>query len=222
MHNPSQQMDFPGKRPNERVLLLLRRHWSILLMHGIVCFLFLLIPLVADGLLSRFAPEYREVFFFPFVNLVFWIYLLGVWTYFFIGWVDYYLDAWIVTDDRIINIEQNGLFNRVISEQRLYRIQDVTAEVKGPLRTLFNFGNVYIQTAGETERFVFEDIPEPYHVKKTLIELQDTAQETEYERQAEIEAYENAFREKSDLLNSKEMSRPHEQLPEHLGRDPRI
>ena len=111
-----------------------------------------------------------------------------VWVYFFIGWVDYYLDAWIVTNDRIINIEQNGLFNRVISEQRLYRVQDVTAEVGGIIKTFFNFGTVFIQTAGEVGRFNFEEIPEPYLVKKIILELHEKALHQEYTRQATIEA----------------------------------
>jgi len=211
------QLDFPGKRPNEHVLLLLRRHWSILLMHGVVCFVLLIIPLVIDTAISELYADFHSGSFYPLFTLVFWLYLMGIWTYFFVGWIDYYLDAWIVTNDRIINIEQNGLFNRVISEQRLYRIQDVTAEVKGPWKTMLNFGNVYIQTAGEMERFVFEDVPEPYQVKKILIELQDTAQEIEYERQAEIEAQENALHTTGEMLDTSQMRQPHNQLPEQPG-----
>lgn len=186
MHDLS-RLSFPGKRDDETVLLLLRRHWIILLSHGVVSLILLVVPIAGALFLRSFLPELQSTTIYPFLVLLFWIYLMFVWTYFFVGWIDYYLDAWIVTSDRIINIEQNGLFNRVISEQRLYRVQDVTAQVMGPIQTFFNFGRVYIQTAAEMERFVFEDVPEPYQVKKIIIELHEKALESEYARQAAVD-----------------------------------
>ncbi len=182
-----QAISFPGKREDETVLLLLRRHWIILLAHGIVSLILLIVPIAGALILRSILPGLQTSSIYPFLVLLFWIYLMFVWTYFFVGWIDYYLDAWVVTNDRIIDIEQNGLFNRVISEQRLYRVQDVTAEVKGPIQTFFNFGRVYIQTAAEHERFVFEDVAEPYQVKKVIIELHEKALEAEYARQAAID-----------------------------------
>jgi membrane protein YdbS with pleckstrin-like domain len=181
------EISFPGKREDEKVLLLLRRHWIILLAHGIVSLILLIVPIGGALILRNLIPSLQTTTIYPFLVLLFWIYLMFVWSYFFVGWIDYYLDAWIVTNDRIINIEQNGLFNRVISEQRLYRVQDVTAVVSGPIQTFFNFGKVYIQTAAEMERFVFEDVPEPYQVKKIIIELHEKALEAEYARQAAID-----------------------------------
>ncbi|MFC1640540.1 PH domain-containing protein [Patescibacteria group bacterium] len=182
------KITFPGRRPDEVVHLLLRRHWSVLLAHGIVSLTLLGVPLFAGGIVLAFIPSIADNSFYPLLVLAFWLYIMFVWTYFFVGWIDYYLDVWIVTNDRIINIEQNGLFNRIISEHKLYRIQDVTAEVSGVFRTFFNFGNVYIQTAAEMQRFAFEQIPEPYKVKKIVLQLHDIALQKEYERQAIVEA----------------------------------
>jgi len=41
----------------------------------------------------------------------------------------------------------------------------------GFLATMFNYGTVYIQTAGARQRFVFENIPEPRIVAKKIMEL---------------------------------------------------
>ena len=49
----------------------------------------------------------------------------------FIEFTDYYLDTWIVTTERIISIEQKGLFERTASELDLISVQDATAEVHG-------------------------------------------------------------------------------------------
>jgi uncharacterized membrane protein YdbT with pleckstrin-like domain len=86
----------------------------------------------------------------------------------FTWWTDNYLDVWTLTNERIINREQKGLFNRVVSELELIRIQDITVEQKGFLATILGYGNVYIQTAGEMERFIFEQVPHPYKISKAI------------------------------------------------------
>jgi uncharacterized membrane protein YdbT with pleckstrin-like domain len=69
-----------------------------------------------------------------------------------------------------LNIEQTGLFKRVIAELRLYRIQDVSSTVKGMIPTFFNYGNVDIQTASNEDHFNFEQIPNPTYVSKMIME----------------------------------------------------
>jgi uncharacterized membrane protein YdbT with pleckstrin-like domain len=95
---------------------------------------------------------------------------LTVWLVFFTSFIDYYLDFWIVTNDRIINVEQH-LFARTISELDLYKIQDITGESRGFLQTMFNYGHVFVQTAGEVGRFNFEEVPGPREVARKIMEL---------------------------------------------------
>lgn len=91
----------------------------------------------------------------------------------FTTWTETYLDVWTVTTYRIINREQNGLFNRSVSQLDLSKIQDITAEQKGFFATLFHYGNVYVQSAGEKERFIFEQIPQPYRIAKIIQHLNE-------------------------------------------------
>ena len=88
-------------------------------------------------------------------------------------WTDIYLDVWTITNYRIINREQNGLFNRVVSKLELSKVQDVTVEQKGMVTTFLNYGDVFIQTAGEKERFVFEQVGSPFQIAKTILRLID-------------------------------------------------
>jgi len=108
---------------------------------------------------------------YPIFILFISIYYLYIWLFIFYGFVDYYLDVWIVTTERIVNIEQKGLFARVVSEQRLDRIQDVTSELKGFFSTMLNYGNVYIQTAGEQTRFIFKEVAQPQKVAKKINQI---------------------------------------------------
>ena len=107
------------------------------------------------------------------VYLILSVLLLSGWLQFFNQFIDYYLDVSVITNTRIVDVEQTGLFGRTISELDLYKVQDVTSEVKGFWRSLFQYGFVYVQTAGETQRFVFENIPNAHAVRKQILELVD-------------------------------------------------
>jgi len=98
-------------------------------------------------------------------------YYLFIWLFFFFSFIDYYLDIWLITSERIIDIQQKGFFSRVISEQKLFRIQDVTSEVHGFIPTILKFGNVHVQTAGTKERFFFHEVPNPDEVRNIIIHL---------------------------------------------------
>lgn len=99
------------------------------------------------------------------------IYYLSVLLFFFTSFVDFYLDVWIVTNDRIIDIEQFGLFSRTISELELFRIQDITTNVHGIFPTIFKYGDVIVQTASSNTGIVFHNVPNPNKIRESLLEL---------------------------------------------------
>jgi len=106
-------------------------------------------------------------------------YLLSVIGYAFIAWLDYYLDLFIITNKRILRVEQLVLFNQRVSETSFQHVQDVSSQVKGFINTLLNIGTVYIETAGERENFSFTYIKDPSAVAATILELQKTMWDAE-------------------------------------------
>lgn len=92
-------------------------------------------------------------------------------------WMTNYLSFWTVTTHRIISRRQNGLFSRTVSELELYRVQDVTSEQKGFWATMLNYGDLYIQTAGEEERFVFKNFADPAGVSRMIQKLDEQAKQ---------------------------------------------
>ncbi len=167
----SQSYHFRGQHEDEEVIRIIHRHWFNLLSHflAVITFAFLIagsfltLPVIFPETLD---PNNYRAFSFMQNTL-----LLFVWIYAFLIWVDYYFDVWVVTTERIVNIEQKGLFVRHMSELNLAQVQDVTTEVKGILPTILNYGDVYIQTAAETERFVFRQVGDPYSIKDMVIKL---------------------------------------------------
>lgn len=156
----------------EHAEMALRRHPFTFLKHIVVLLVLAGLPYAVFQVISGIYPWILlGQVSYPLLVLGASIYYLWIWLFFFGQFIDFYLDVWIVTNDRIVNIEQKGLFARTISELDLYKVQDVTSEVHGMLHTFFNYGNVHVQTAGEQERFIFRQIPRPHDVRKRILEL---------------------------------------------------
>lgn len=81
--------------------------------------------------------------------------------------VSYYVyrhNVLIFTNVHLIYVHQVGLFGRRISQLNFRNVEDVSGHKKGILQTLFNYGDVMIQSAGEVEKFIFEKAPNPSEV----------------------------------------------------------
>ena len=163
----------PGKLPDEKIIKVLRRDAFILIKKILFFILLLVLPLVLFYIVvTSIYPDilYGEISY-PILLLIVSFYYFFLWVFFFFSFIDYYLDIWIITNERIINIEQEGFFARTISEQRLDRVQDVTSETQGFFPTIFRYGNVYVQTAGAKERFFFHEVPDPDKIRDIIIKL---------------------------------------------------
>jgi len=86
----------------------------------------------------------------------------------FLSW---FFNVNIITDERIVDIDFPSILYKDISETKIDQIQDVSIKVGGFIRSLFNFGDVLIQTAGAVPEIHFSAVPNPEQVSKILNEL---------------------------------------------------
>jgi uncharacterized membrane protein YdbT with pleckstrin-like domain len=82
-------------------------------------------------------------------------------TYAAYEWVSWYNDVFVLTNYRVVDVQQDGFFSRKFSEASLSNIQDVSHEVHGVMQTFFNYGNVLVQTAGAETKINMHDVGEP-------------------------------------------------------------
>jgi len=160
-------------QPDEKIVLTLRRHWFVLTMIFVRVLPLFFVPLVARLVIPYYidlsAASFASLFWF--LSSLWWLF---VWAGLAILWVDNYLDFWVITNQRIVSTYQMGLFRREVSELSFSRIQDLTVNVKGILKTFIGYGNLEVRTAGTFEKnenpniFVLQDIPRPYDVQSTL------------------------------------------------------
>jgi membrane protein YdbS with pleckstrin-like domain len=164
-------LTFPGQKESEQVLHVVHRHWFNLLSHFfILIFLFLIIFGGIASFLTLF-PEASDAGGKRVLLFLQNSFFLFLWIYGFLLWIDHYFDVWIITSERLLNIEQKGLFIRRISEVHYTRIQDISTSVSGIIPTVLNFGDLSIQTASETERITFRQVGDPNGLKDEIMRL---------------------------------------------------
>ena len=156
--------------PAETIILVTRKHWFLVFERLLLIAFLSLIPFLIAGALPFLSHNVSVDISpaTPFIIFALAIYGMVLLAAFFFFFVDYYLDMWVVTGIRIIDVEQHGLFSRTVSEIPLERVQDVTTETHGIIRTLLGFGTIRIQTAGERE-FLIHDVPNPERVKEIIL-----------------------------------------------------
>ena len=154
--------------PNEKILMVLHRHWMAIFWKFLVGIILLVLPILVA---PYFQPAGSAV---GISQIILWfftlIYLMIVILITFMFWIAYYLDIWIITSDRIIDVHQLGLFNREVSEFLLDRVQDVTVEVPNMAATLLRYGNILVHTAEGGMAFRIEQIPKVYEAKNLILD----------------------------------------------------
>ncbi|QQS61817.1 MAG: PH domain-containing protein [Candidatus Moraniibacteriota bacterium] len=160
---------FKGQEDGEEIIRVIRRHWFDITMQflpiiGAILALSVLFPILSSTLILDIQASVYW-FFASFLGICFWLVASII-------WIDYYLDVWIMTNRRVVNVTQKGLFFRHVSDLRYNKIQDITTEVTGLIPTFLNYGDVFIQTAGTEPRFIFHNVGNPYLIKDELVALQ--------------------------------------------------
>lgn len=165
--------------PDEKILKVVRKHWLVIVSELIGILLTAFIPLVLFGVfqsgtsaLNVSLPEIEH-------SGSIMAFATAVWLLFstiagFTIWTHYYLDLWIITDRRIIAVDQINFFNRNVAIFRLERLQDIEFSIKGLVQTFFNFGTLSAQTAGHNEaNFRSTSLPHPDELQNLIQKAMD-------------------------------------------------
>jgi membrane protein YdbS with pleckstrin-like domain len=149
---------FRGQRPDEKVADVIRRHPIIFFWPLLQATLGL-----AVGIIVLIYAGFGDIFL-----IVGFIALLFIFSVIFKIWFIYSNSFCLITNQRVINVDQRGFFNRVITETEFSKIQDVTNSTNGMIGTSLNFGEVAIQTAGKENKLLIKFVPDPYSVQQEI------------------------------------------------------
>ena len=152
----------------EEIVLRVHRHWIFIMTRVFALLLFVAAPAALGPLLERAGVLQLGGPTAAWVTLWSLWTLIG-WALFWQFWTTYYMDIWVVTNRRIIDIDYQRLFERDIATLRLDRVQDVTTKVAGIIGTLLHFGSVSLQSAGSDKEFVIDQIANPELLRDAII-----------------------------------------------------
>jgi uncharacterized membrane protein YdbT with pleckstrin-like domain len=155
--------NFPGQQEGEDVQLVFRQHPLVMrkpLILGLLAILFVVLPLdfiftgMLYGILVKLALGISAAVLFIY------------WPYHFMGW---YYSVYIVTDRRLIEIKQKGLFDRKVREWQLDLIQNLNYHINGFQAVIFHYGTITAETySGNLE---MPTVYRPVEVHTRLMEI---------------------------------------------------
>lgn len=129
-------MQFDGQHEDEEVLFVFRRH-PVAMRKG---FYMLLIPFLIASLPTLIWPGELK-----------WLYvalggfMLGL-LLFFYHWMGWYFTVFIVTNQRLRQVTQQGFFSKSVIDLGLSKIQNISYNVSGASAALLGFGTIVVQT----------------------------------------------------------------------------
>ena len=163
-------MDIIKLEKNENIVEIIRRHPFFFWAETILLVLLGIAPLVIYKIFEvQIAPTVQS---YLLAKFIYEIWLLGIWFLIFIAWTDFYFDVWIITNERIIDIDQNGLFSRNVSSLRLEHVQEVTVTTDGLLNTLLHAGNIEAETGADKKQFYLPNVNDPEHARDVIMDAQ--------------------------------------------------
>ncbi|MCX6714994.1 MAG: PH domain-containing protein [Candidatus Uhrbacteria bacterium] len=157
--------DLIHPKPNEEILMIVRES---------------LVP--KSGILFLYAIWFLVPFFFlyPLFRMgalgtigFFLLVLSGI----FLFWRTF--RAWshtlfVITDHRVIDIDQRGFFDRVVTESGFDHIDEVSYRMHGIFSTVFGYGTVMVKLHGTAADLSFRHIRNPSRVQDLLNDLRKT------------------------------------------------
>lgn len=169
---------FEGEDDDEEIILLMRAHlvtnikWLLIAL-GMVVAPLILFPLIGSvNLLGSVGPGTGLIILLLWYAVTF--------TYAFINFLYWYFNVYIVTNERVVDVDWYSIIYHKTSSTRIAKIQDVSATRSGVFAGIFDYGDIHIQTAAEEANFEFLAVPHPQLVKNKIDELMEE-EEKEWE-----------------------------------------
>ncbi len=82
---------------------------------------------------------------------------------------DYYLDAWLITNMGVIDLEWHGVFHRQSSRVLYSDIEGVSYEVKGVAGTLLRYGDISVEKISTGTAISLTRVPHPRRVEAVIL-----------------------------------------------------
>lgn len=159
--------------PEEKIIVGIRKHWFVFFLEVFGLFIAAAVPIIiavfTDNMFPKLVASVGQTTFenLALFAIAAWLIVLSI--AFFVIFTTYYLDMLVVTNQRLIDIDQISLFARDIATAPLQNIEDIKVESLGIFATIFKFGNLHIQTAAESKEILIRGIRHPERARDIVM-----------------------------------------------------
>jgi Bacterial PH domain len=156
-------LELPNLRPGEKIEVVLKRHWIVYAILTVYFFLWLFLTFTIWWF-------FGVNLFMNFLIVLFW---MGFSLFLFVEWLNHELDMFVVTNNRVVWVEQISFLDRVVSECNLWQVQEVNSNTKWFFANILNYGTVKIQTAGNATNFAMDYCPSSLENARKILNIVD-------------------------------------------------
>lgn len=155
---------FEIQEKQEKVILVVRAHPLTQLFWVLNSGIILILLFFLNFILPDFFTNPQIVF----INIFIFVMVIS---YIWFNFLNWFFNVGIITDRRVVDIDFYSVIYREMTSAYLEKIEDMTVKSGGFFDTLFNYGNLFVQTAGTEPNIEFIQIPKPDAVKQIISEL---------------------------------------------------
>ena len=162
-------VSFSNTEKDEVVVLVVRHHWTGLISAMVLAVFVLFLPFILSFVTDTWFERVFSLVAFNTGMFIFFI-MLSI-TIVLDAFYKLFFEMNVLTTSRIIDLDFVSIMTHRLSETTYDQVQDVSYSPAGPLASLFNYGDLYIQTAASKNEFHFDKITRPTDVQDTIWDL---------------------------------------------------
>lgn len=164
-------LSFMGQEKEEKLLLFLRRHPITNFVWIAIAIALMLIPFVIFVIIQMANPSFSTGLPFRYILISVIFYYLFILSYIFANFLSWFYNIFLVTQKRIIDLDYSNLVYHHSTVTKVEMIQDVSHSRAGFIGSLFNYGNIFVQTAGSEPNLEAYSVPKPSRAANIIADL---------------------------------------------------
>lgn len=184
-HFNAPEIRFANQNPKEQVFIMLRAHPITNLGWIVRLVVWMLLPLIVGAFLAFVRIDLNDIPLYSQLSrqvsvqtlgiLIAITYYAGLVTSGLISFLDWYYNLYLVTNERIVDFNYKPLVSYEIVEAKLENIENVKEKSVGFIPSLFGYGDIIAQTAGQNVILDFLSVPKPTRVRDIIADLSSFA-----------------------------------------------
>lgn len=178
-------VSFNSQDPGEKIYILMRSHIAVNIGWVLNFLLMLVLPILAFlayKIFNLVLVDYdinpiEIIALTPLVNwiMVLLLYYSLTFSYALVNFLDWYFDIYLVTNLRILHVDFKVFTGTSVAEAALVNIEDVSTSTVGLLPSIFDYGDVLVQTAAQKNKFDLMSLSNPNWFRDIIVDLANLA-----------------------------------------------